>query len=707
LPSSVDLAQEWARTISTTSYVPMSLNDARTYLQELAERLVAALAGPSVDTQAASEVGARLVAGGFTGAKSLSRTFDVLGSALIAATHPCGRVIELLGALAAGYTLALHIHVADQQEEIKRALSLAWQDVERDLRASEARFREVFDCSPVGIALSEPDGRIIQANRALEDMLGYSPGELLERELSGLLCADQPVVDEQYRGLVTGKDFRYQLRYPLRRADGETAWVHLASSVLRDSEQASQYVITMVDDITDLHLLEHRLHHQTLHDLQTGLPNRQYFLTHLQEVLARLDPAAVITVLHLDLDGFWAINDGLGHHVGDQLLDVVARRLEGLVANHEAMVARLEADQYAILIEPADSAPDVETFAEMINTKLAEPYYTDGVGVAVTATIGVVQRRVAGANAEELMRAARATLRRMRGQAKRQWALFDSDLDALDHAELRLAATMPGALETGALHVTYQPVVTLEGQRLVGIETTLCWEHPQFGMLSNDECVRAAERTGIVHEIGQWLLRTAAEQAVSWRQRLGVSMPPVVVNLMSSQAQDPDLVARIKTVLDRTGLMPAELELRVPVESIRTVTGELAGVGGGHAEDNMRVLTELGVRGGLYDFGGGIGGLRCLADLALRTVRIAQPVSAQVANDASRILSQAAQALVHIVRASGIDVVAFPVDSAEQAACWPWIGANWAVGALYGKPAAPQSIEPLLTAQTPLPAEDA
>ncbi len=688
---SAGLAQEWAHAIATTAYVAMAHPDIQRYLQDLTERLVAALSGPSVDTQAASDVGARLATGGFTGPRSLSRTVEILGRALpgtvgsAAATPSCSRVIELLGALAAGYTSALRNRVFDQQEEIKRALLQAWQDVERDLRASEARLREMFDSSLLGIAISEPGGWIVQANPSLGEILGYSPDELLGRQLSELFSpADGPMVQGHYQGMLAGGTSRFRVRCTLCRADGETAWVYLAASVLLDTEQAPQYVATMVADITDAHLLEQRLNHQTLHDLQTGLPNRQYFVTHLEKVLGQLEPSAVVTLLHLDLDGFAAINDGLGHHAGDQLLDVVARRLEAVVADQQAMVARLGADEYAILIEPRDCLPDVSALAEAINTELAEPCYLDGIGVAVTATIGVVQRRVGGSKPEELMRAASATLRRLRGKGKRQWTLFDPDIDAADRAQLRLAAAMPGALETGELRVTYQPVVTLERRRLVGIEAALYWQHPQLGVLSNEQCVQAAERTGVVHEVGQWLLRTAADQAMSWQQRRGGGVPPVVVNLTPSQAQDPDLVARVRTVLDQTGLAPAELELRAPVAAIRTVSGELAGEGGAHAEDNLRVLADLGVRAGLYDFGGGIGGLRCLADLSVCAVRIAQPVSQQVAADPSRILSQAAQALVHIVRAAGIDVVAFPVDTAEQAACWPWIGANWAAGALFG-----------------------
>ena len=689
-PSPANLAREWARAIGATSSAPMPLAEIRDYLGDLAEQLVAALSGAAVDTQTASDVGARLVSGGFTGAQSLSRTFDALSEGLPAAARAagmqpsCGRIIQLLGALAAGYTWALRNLIYDQQEEVKRALSSAWQDLEQDLRVSEAWFREVFDFSPVGIAIIKDDGRIVQTNRSLEKILGYSRGELLGRQLSELpVAGHQPIVEEHYRDLVAGRDSRFRVRLPLRRADGEPAWVYLAGSTLLKTKQASQQVVTMVEDITDQHLLEQRLHHQTLHDVQTGLPNRQYFVTHLETVLARLEPRAVVTLMHLDLDGFSTINDGLGHLAGDQLLDVVARRLEAVVAGRPAMVARLGADEYAILMEPEDPVIDVGAFAEIINAELAEPFYIDDVGVAATASIGVVQHQAGATTADDLMRAASTTLRRMRGAGKRQWTLFDADVDAAERAELRLAAAMPGAWETGELRVIYQPVVTLHGEQLVGIEAALSWQHPELGVLSHAQCVQAAEQTGAVHDVGQWLLRTAAEQAISWRQRSNASVPPVAINLTPSQAQHPDLVPRVTAALDETGLAPAELELRAPAAAIRTVSGELAGMGGARAEENMRELAKLGVRAGLHDFGGGIGALRCVADLGVCVVRIAQPISDQVAADPSRILSQAAQALVHIVRGAGIDVVAFPVDRAEQAACWPWIGANWAVGGLW------------------------
>lgn len=694
--------QQWADAISTTAYVPMSSEQIHEFLGELADRLVAALSEAAVDTASASEVGTALVSADFTGERSLPRTVEVLARTLPSIAlepPPPVRLIELLGAVVSGYTWTLRDRIFDQQEDVKRALLHARHSVERDLRASEARFREVFDSAPVGIVISELAGQIVQTNPSFDDRLGYVADELVGQTLSELFVpadAEERVrLQENYQRLQHDPEARFRAKCRIRSKDGELAWVSLAASVLCDAERRPQHIATMVDDLTDHHLLREWLSHQTLHDVQTGLPNRQYFVSHLERVLGLLPPAAVLTLLQLDLDGFSAINDGLGHRFGDQMLEVVAQRLQKVVAEHPAMVARTGADEYAILIEPGPSPPDVTTLAEAINTELAEPVYLNGIGVAVTATIGIVQRQAGAAEPAELLRAASTTLGRLRGKGKRQWALFDATVDAANREDLPLAAALPGALETGQLQVRYQPVVTLDCGRPVAVEVVLSWPHPEFGTLSHQRCVQIAERTGAVYALGEWVLRVAVRQAARWQQRYAWPVPPVVVNLTGSQAQDPDLVAKVRAILDGTALRPDGLELRMPVAAIRGTDGLPAGYGGEEAEDNLRVLAELGVRAGLHEFGGGVGGLRCLAELPVQVVRVAEPVSQQVADDPTRILSRAVHSLVHLVRDEGIDVVAFPVDSSEQAACWRWVGANWAVGASCGRPGAPEDIERL------------
>jgi diguanylate cyclase (GGDEF)-like protein/PAS domain S-box-containing protein len=697
------VALEWACALGPACPA-LSISEIHGALKEPTERLIAVLSGESVDARAAADVGGQLVAQGFTGAQTLPRSFEVLGKALrgaVAVTapeSPCDRVIELLGALASGYVWALRRQLLVEQDDLKRALSVAPQEGQRGAHTSKVWFRQVCDRSPVGITISELGGRIVYTNPSMENTLGYRPAELVGRELAELFVPGQwPLLVAGYQGLVASRTSRLRVRSALRHRDDEAVWVYLDACLLGGADQA-QHVVTMAQDITDQYLLEQQLTHQSLHDLQTGLPNQQYLTTYLEGLLARLTPSAVVTLIHLDLDGFTAINDSLGQQAGDHLLDVVARRLESVITPGQGMVARLGADEYAILLEPTNPAPHIGVLAETINAALSEPVDIDGTGVVLTATIGAVQRRADESSTGDLLRCAAATLRRVRGRGGRQWALYDHDRDATDRQEQQWATTLPGAWETGQLQVTYQPVVTLDDQRLVGIEAAVCWAHPQSGLLSHDQCMQAAERTGVLHQLGQWLLRTAAEQVVCWLELISDDLPPVVVNLSMPQAQDPDLVAKVRTVLQDTGVPPSALELRVPPTALRTVTGQLAGEAGGQAEENLQVLAELGLHAGLYDFGGGIGGMRCLADLPIRTVRIAQSISDQVAADPSRILSQTAHALVHIIRGAGIDVVAFPVDHPDQAACWPWIGANWAQGALFGHPGPPANIEPLIEA---------
>jgi EAL domain-containing protein (putative c-di-GMP-specific phosphodiesterase class I) len=173
----------------------------------------------------------------------------------------------------------------------------------------------------------------------------------------------------------------------------------------------------------------------------------------------------------------------------------------------------------------------------------------------------------------------------------------------------------------------------------------------------------------------------------------------MAVNLTAAQAKDPELVASITAVLAETGLPPAQLELRAPVAAIRTATGELAGDGGAQAEDNLRVLSDIGLRTGLHDYAEGLGGLRCMTELAPCTVRIAALMAQQSTSDQCTILPDAARTLIHRLRAAGADVLAYPVDDATHAAYCADIGANWAVGALFGPPASPQHMEALLRLQ--------
>ncbi|MGH3813604.1 MAG: putative bifunctional diguanylate cyclase/phosphodiesterase [Pseudonocardiaceae bacterium] len=675
--SRAELARAWTDAVLPTAEVPLQREWAEECLRDQLNHLMDALGQSQFSPESAAEVGAKLVARGFTGAQSLGRTVEILAHALLGQPELgtvdglSGKVASLLGALVSGYTTALRRRVVEQDED---------------------RFREVFDSAPVGIVISQLDGTIIQTNGALTEILRYSPAELAVREVSELFHPDDAaLLRAAYQALRDGKRERFQNRVKLLAANGDTTWVALTVTVLCDAAGSPTHHVTMVEDFTDRQLLEQRVRHQSLHDLLTGLPNRLHFAIHLEALLERERSAAVM-LCKIDLDGFAVVNDGLGQGVGDLLLRSVAGRLQALVAGERAMVARFGADEFAILIEESTTTPNAATFAASINTELSEPVYLAGRGLAVSACVGIVRRTTGETDAKELIRAAEATLHRAKRTGRGQWGLYDPPADADQRARYALAIAMPEAWEVGQVTLHYQPVVRLDpaaadAGRIVALAALLRWDHPERGVVAHEECVALAEQTGLVLSIGPWMLRQACEQLRSWRDQLGFAVPPVCVDLTTHLTQDPDLVAVVRGALQATQLRPEDIQLGMPVEVI------VAGYG--DAEDNVGTLADIGVRTTLTRFGQAVGNLALLESLPTQGVELAGRLVGMAAQPDS-VLRSALASLVPLVRRTGTAVVVAGIDSAEQVDWWRQIGADSARGTAFAPPVAQQSIPGLL-----------
>lgn len=697
------LARRWAQTVAPTAYVPMSRAEVEQYLADLVTSMVDGLLASRLDGQRNAArpefecVGERLVQAHLTGPTSLQRTIQLLGTELPAHPELCGvdgingKVLEMLGALSAGYARALREQTFDQQEGVKQALLRSRQIAERNLEVSEARFRGVFTSAAVGIAITDLAGSFVEVNSALGEILGYPADELAGRTLYDLMVPeDAPQLRIAYRDVaraeVDADSFRLQRR--MIRYDGEISHVFLAGSVLLDATGAPAYHVAMVEDVSDLQLLQERLSHQALHDVQTGLPNRHFFHTTLERVLGQLQPTEVVTLFHLDIDGFSVINSGLGHQVGDQLLQVVTKRLIDVFANERATIARIAGDEFVVLVENGPDTPDVPTLAARINDELAEPAYVGDTGIAVSVTIGVVQRQVRGLTVQELVRKADATLHRAKANGKRQWALYDDRLDAENRGRFALAAGMPGALENGEFQIVYQPQVRLGDRSVVSVEAMLEWDHPERGLLPHEQCIELAERTGMVLPIGQWMLRSAAEQLADWRAVHGESFPSLSIHLSSAQANDPDLVRNVRTVLVDTALPPSSLQVGIPVRALLCEDGD--------ADENLEVLADMGVSVTLVGFGAGHGGLAFVEDQPVRTVKMAAWLVTRLANQPDSLTARAVADLTRHVSGSGTSIIVPSIRSAEQASWWQTRGADLGQGPLFATPVAAPDIPALV-----------
>ncbi|MGH3932243.1 MAG: putative bifunctional diguanylate cyclase/phosphodiesterase, partial [Pseudonocardiaceae bacterium] len=684
----------WSESIRSTVVPLLPADEVDDLLRPLLDCLIDGLGQPVFSPQLAVAVGAQLVAYGFIGEHSLGRTMEILGNALpmqpeLRTVEGLGpRLMSLLGALATGYTSALRRRIVDQPEEPARSIA-----------ASEARFREVFDSAPLGMAISHLDGPITQTNSALTEILRYLPAELAGRSFRELIHPDDAVMlSAAYQDLVKGKPSRFRARVKLRNADGDAIWVSLAVSVLRDADGTPTHDITMVEDYTEVHLLEQSLRHQTLHDMRTGLPNQEYFWIYLGSVLERARrSSAEVTLCKIDLDGFAVINDGHGHEVGNLVLRTVATRLQKVVAGQRAMVARFGADEFAILIEDSATIPEPASLAVAITSKLAEPIHlsdrADDYGLVVTAGVGIVRRPARGIAATELVRAADATLHRAKRTGRGQWGLDDPAADAVELARYTLATEMPSAWKKGLVTLSYQPLIRLDptapdAGQVSAVQALLQWEHPHQGVLAPEDCAALAEQTGLILSIGPWMLRKACEQLRGWRDQFGVSTPPVRVDLTTHLAQDPDLMAVLRTALDAARLTPKDLQIGIPVEPVVADRGD--------ARENLRTLADAGIWTVLTRYGQAVGNLATLETQPVNAVDISDPL-VRLTQQPGSAVRDALATLVPLIRRTGTAVIATGIDSTEQADWWRSIGADSARGAAFAPPATAQHISARLT----------
>ncbi|MFC4855124.1 putative bifunctional diguanylate cyclase/phosphodiesterase [Actinophytocola glycyrrhizae] len=679
-----ELAREWADALAQVIYVAHARDHVEGELATALDALAGAAQREPYAEQPVLDVAERLVALGFAGSECLDVTIKVLGERMPKLSGVAdliglpGRLVDVFGSLARGLAEGMRQRLFSEQEGLTLALIRARENAENALRDSEARFEEVFSTSSVGMAITNLDLGIVRTNRALADILEHRRGKLAATRLDEVFHPDDTdYLRLRYQVLLEEDALPFRERRRLVKNDGEEALVHLSASVLRTPAGTPTYFVTTVEDVSDRHFLENQLQFQATHDALTGLANRQRFVGKLEEALSDQNTADELTVLHLDLDGFHAVNDGLGREAGDRLLRTVAMRLNEVFADENATVARFDGDEFGVLVEHRPTTPTSATMATRINEELAEPVFVGDHGVAATATIAVLHQPTPGTTPADLLRATDITLRRLKQTGRRQWGMVDEQQNEADRELFHLASSMPGAWENGEIELEYQPVVSYATGKVAAVQAMLRWDHPD-GSLDHDRCLQVLAETGFSLPIGRWMLGHACADLKDMPGR-----PVLYVELTREFAGDPDLVATVRAVLADTSLVPEQLQVGMPVQALCMRDGL--------AEDNLHVLADIGVAVVLYEFGTTSGDLACLEDLPVRAVKMASRVVARVADEGS-LFTRVVRDLVPLVQGSGATVLVGDVDGADQFEWWRAVGADQAQGAHVGLPGLPVDI---------------
>jgi len=451
-----------------------------------------------------------------------------------------------------------------------------------------------------------------------------------------------------------------------------------AEQAERHVEELNRYVEKLESTGRELEESREHFRHAAFHDALTGLPNRSLFTDHLRVALRRAhqNEKYLFGVLFLDLDRFKNINDSLGHPCGDELLILVARRLEACIRQTD-MVARFGGDEFAILLDAIQDSADAVRVAEKVQQTISAPFKLANHEAITTASIGVALSTSGYAEAEDIIRDADTAMYRAKDCGKARYEIFDTAMHTRAVTLLRLESDLRRALEKDELCVYYQPIVSLADRELYGFEALVRWRHPERGIVSPDDFIPLAEETGLILPIGLQVLRDACHQLRKWQQHSLSNRDLIMsVNLSGKQLMQPDLIERIEEVLHESQINPWHLKLEI-TETVVMENPELAAV-------TLAKLRGLGLRLSIDDFGTGYSSLSYLNRFPVDTLKIDRSFVASM-NEADENL-QIVKTIVTLAGNLGMQVVAEGVQNEEQLEQLRLLKCQYGQGYYFSKP---------------------
>jgi len=547
------------------------------------------------------------------------------------------------------------------------------------VRDSSDRFRSAFDNAAIGMALVTPEGRWLQVNHSLCRLLGYSERELMAIDyLKVLHPNDLSPALANFKDLLRGRIPACQMEKRYIHKSGEEVWGLWSASLAQDAHARTPNLIFQIQDITIRKQAEEKLHHDAFHDALTGLPNRALFTDHVKLAIARLHRRGDqrFAVLYLDLDRFKVINDSLGHLGGDQLLIGIARRLENCLRPGDT-IARIGGDEFTVLLEDIGDGSEVAQIAERIQNEISAPFNLSGREVFTTVSMGIALSSQEYERPEDILRDADTAMYRAKGLGKARHETFDTGMHSQAIKLLQLETDLRRAVERREFFVVYQPIMSLASESLRGFEALVRWHHPIRGLISPMEFIPVAEETGMIVQIGEWVLREACTVMQRWQQ-IYPSDPRifVCVNLSVKQFSQQDLIEKVSVILRETKLPAASLKLEITesavMENVETATRMLT------------ELRELGVQLAMDDFGTGYSSLSNLHRFPINTLKIDRSfITHMVENNENAEIVRTISGLAHNL---GMDVVAEGVETREQLEILRGLGCQFGQGYFFSKP---------------------
>ena len=570
----------------------------------------------------------------------------------------------------------------------------------------EELFQIITENAADMIALVDGKGRRIYNSPAYKRILGYSPLELGETS-----SFEQIHVDDRFKVLAAAREagetgIGRKLEYRFRHKDGSWRNVESIANTIRNPQGQVDRMVIVTRDITDRKRAEEQLAHNSFHDALTGLPNRRLFLDRLQHFFARAQrhPGSQYAVLFVDLDGFKALNQDLGTEKADLVIVETGRRLDACLRNDdalarpqarsdpgEAVLSRMGGDEFTILLDQIDDPSDALRVAERIQAAVREPFTVEARELRLSASIGIALSTPVQTQAEELLQDADVAMRRAKSLGGSRSELFDEAMHTHAVKRLQLENELRTAIAERQFCVYYLPLVRLETRRVIGFEALLRWRHPQQGLVAADKFLEAAEDTGLLVRIGQWLVHEACQQLRHWQHFDSPAAPVrMTVNISARQLADAELVPGIQQAVRRIGIDPSHLSLEITEKAASADPKLTASV--------LAQLKQLGTGRILDNFGSGNFSLHSLRSFSVDSLKIDRSLIHETLAD--RSAADIVEAVILLAKKMNLRVIAEGIETAKQLEHLRELGCELGQGYLFSPPVDADAATKLLQQQS-------
>lgn len=573
-----------------------------------------------------------------------------------------------------------------QYVSIRNDISLR-KKAEEEARQSEEKYRVIAEnCSDL-IAVIDREGTFLYLSPSHQTLFG---DDGIEMESGHLLQwvheEDRELVANYLKQICAARNASSLLEFRVHTKSGRSLYLETKGNPILDPCGDVQNLVLVMRDVTERKQWEQTIFHLAYHDTLTDLPNRRLFVDRLRkEVYQAKRFQSQLAVMFLDVDRFKQINDSWGHEVGDVILAEIAKRIKQCLGSND-VVARLGGDEFTILLPHISGRHEVDQVAQKIRDRLEEPLEVNGRQHNLSCSMGIAVFPSDGREADELLKRADMALYFVKERGRNGFEFFHPSIEEKSLERILLENELRKAMEHEHFHIDYQPKYALPTGKLVGAEALVRWNHPELGRIPPNKFIPIAEETGLIVPIGEWILRRACEQNRAWQAQ---GYPPfrISVNLSVRQFYQPDLVEKIREILEDTGLDPQWLELEI-TESIFADMDNAVPI--------LQTIRDLGVHISIDDFGTGYSSFSYVKHLPVDTLKIDASFIRDVhTNKESQAI---VRAILTIAQTLHLNVIAEGVEREEQLAFLHEEGCSEGQGYLFSKPIPRQDIEALLKA---------